>query len=385
MGKDKMESSKLLKRRRRRRGLFIFEIIVLVILISGLIVYAKINSALGNITGGDLDITKVGVNEGVANDEALHGYTTIALVGLDTRTDSDDQTRNSDTMIIASIDHDNKNVKLASLYRDTYLNIGKKYDEGNDIYTKANAAYAVGGPEQFLTMLNKNLDLDVSDYVTVNFDVMVKVIDLLEGLDFDLSENETVFLNDYCKEISRVTGEDYEELPKLAGKYHLNGVQSVAYARIRYTAGGDFTRTQRQRAVIYKMVEKAKNSDLAKLSKILDVACQPDMIESSLTKSEMLKMGMDMLTYDIAEQTGFPFYHREDPAIKEVMGDDYVLPITLKANVIALHEFLYSGAVYLPSSTVEEYSNKIVGKSGYGEEDIPQNSDNGQLPIEAFQ
>jgi len=380
MGKNNMKLSKQMKKRRRRRGLFIFEVIVLLVLIGGLIIYAKVNGALGRITGGNLDMANVGVNEGVSDNEALHGFTTIALVGLDTRTDSTDSSENSDTMIIASIDNDNKNVKLVSLYRDTYLNIG------NNVYSKANGAYATGGPEQFLTMLNKNLDLDISNYVTVNFNVMVKVIDLLGGLDFDLTEAEIVHMNNYCKETSRVTGESYEEIPEEAGSYHLNGVQSVSYARIRYTAGGDFTRTQRQRSVIYKMVAAAKNADLAKLSKILDVAFQPDMMETNLTKSELLKMGMNMLSYDIAEQAGFPFYHLEGATITAVMnGKDCVLPVTLKANVIALHEFLHPEAAYVPSATVEEYSNEIADRSGYGEDDIPQNSDNGQLSTEAFQ
>jgi len=380
MGNNNMKSSKLLKKRRRRRGLFIFEVIVLLVLIGGLIVYAKLNGALGRISGNDLDMTQVGINEGIAGNEALHGFTTIALVGLDTRTDSTDSSENSDTMIIASIDNDNKNVKLVSLYRDTYLNIG------GDVYTKANNAYAAGGPTQFLTMLNKNLDLNVSDYVTVNFNAMVKVIDLLDGLDFELTEDEIVHMNNYCKETSRVTGASYEDIPKVAGTYHLNGVQSVSYARIRLTAGGDFTRTQRQRAVIYKMVAKAKSADLAALSKILDEVCQPENVQSSLTKSEILKMGMNMLTYDIAEQAGFPFYHLEGETITKAMnGKDVVLPITIKYNVIELHKFLYPEEAYQPSATVEEYSNVIVEKSGYGEDDIPQSSDNGSLTQEAFQ
>ena len=142
--------TKAMKRRRRRRIFFIFEVLILLILVGGIFVYAQINKKLDLMQDSDVNMSEVEVNEGV---EDVKGYQTIALVGLDNTT----QTLyygNSDTMIIASINNDTKKVKLVSVYRDTYLNVGTDpYGEENT-YTKANAAYAYGGAQQLMSMMN---------------------------------------------------------------------------------------------------------------------------------------------------------------------------------------------------------------------------------------
>ena len=291
------KQKRLLKKRRRRRILFGIEIFILLILIAGVFIYAK----LGKMNFTSLDFSKIGVNSGVSNNKVMKGYTTIGLVGLDNRSNKL-KSGNSDTMIIASINNDTKKVKLVSVYRDTYLRIGED-SEGNGQYSKANAAYAKGGAEQFLNMLNTNLDLNVTDFVSVDFQAVAEAVELLGGIDVELKEEEVVHLNNYCVETSKVTGMDYTPLKKTAGVHHLNGVQTVAYARIRYTAGNDFRRAARQREVIYKIVEKAKNADVATLSKILDKVF-PN-IYTSFSKAEILQMGMSMLSYDIEDQLVF--------------------------------------------------------------------------------
>ena len=320
------KQKRLLKKRRRRRILFGIEIFILLILIAGVFIYAK----LGKMNFTSLDFSKIGVNSGVSNNKVMKGYTTIGLVGLDNRSNKL-KSGNSDTMIIASIDNDTKKVKLVSVYRDTYLRIGED-SEGNGQYNRANAAYAKGGAEQFLNMLNTNLDLNVTDFVSVDFQAVAEAVELLGGIDVELKEEEVVHLNNYCVETSKVTGMDYTPLKKTAGVHHLNGVQTVAYARIRYTAGNDFRRAARQREVIYKIVEKAKNADVATLSKILDKVF-PN-IYTSFSKAEILQMGMSMLSYDIEDQTGFPFDHLYGQRVKDAVGIDVVLPVTLESNVI---------------------------------------------------
>ena len=323
-----------------------------------------------------LDFSKIGVNSGVSNNKVMKGYTTIGLVGLDNRS-TKLKSGNSDTMIIASINNDTKKVKLVSVYRDTYLRIGED-SEGNGQYSKANAAYAKGGAEQFLNMLNTNLDLNVTDFVSVDFQAVAEAVELLGGIDVELKEEEVVHLNNYCVETSKVTGMDYTPLEKKEGTHHLNGVQTVAYARIRYTAGNDFRRAARQREVIYKIVEKAKKSDIATLSKILDKVF-PN-IYTSFTKAEILQMGMSMLSYDIEDQTGFPFDHLYGQRVKDAMGGkDVVLPVTLESNVIKLHEFLYPEDSYTPSEEVKAYSQRIVDQSGFGEESRLDHSEDGSL------
>ena len=367
------KQKRILQRRRRRRILFGIEIFLLLILIGGVFIYAK----LGKMNFTDLDFSKIGVNTGVSDNNVMKGYTTIGLIGLDGRDGKLKSGVRSDTMIIASINNDTKKVKLVSVYRDTYLRIGED-SEGNGQYDRANAAYAKGGPEQFLSMLNTNLDLNVTDFVSVDFQAVAEAVELLGGIDVELKEEEVVHLNNYCVETSKVTGMDYTPLEEKAGVHHLNGVQTVSYARIRYTSGNDFRRAARQREVIYKIVEKAKNSDIATLSKILDKVFPK--VYTSFTKAEILQMGMSMMSYDIEDQTGFPFDHLYGERVKDAMGGlDVVLPVTLESNVIKLHEFLYPEDSYTPSDEVKAYSQRIVDKSGFGDESRLDHSEDGSL------
>ena len=375
--KNLTDRQKRVRRRRRRstlsRVMFALEIIVLVVLMGGLFVYAK----LGKLNHETINEEEIDVNESVTENQVMKGYTTIALVGIDSRDDKLKSDWNSDTMIIASINNDTKKVKLVSVYRDTYLCLGEDED-GNNSYGLANSAYCTGGAKKMINMLNKNLDMNISDFVTVNFQAVAETVELLGGIDVEMKKEEVVHLNNYCVETSEVTGMDYTPLEEIEGVQHLNGVQAVAYARIRKTSGNDFRRAARQREVIYKIVEKAKNSSIATLNTVLDKIFP--MIYTSLTEKEILSMGMDMLSYDIEDQTGFPFDHLYGDTVKEAMdGVDCVLPITLESNVIKLHEFLYPEDSYVPSNEVKTYSQEISDKSGFGEESRLEHSEDGSL------
>ena len=361
------------RKRRRRRILFALEILVLLMLVGCLFVYAKLNS----LDFVNIDLGNIGISDEVKNNQVMQGYTTIGLVGVDSRDGDLESGTNSDTMIIASINNDTKEVKLVSVYRDTYLRIGED-EEGNGIYNKANSAYAKYGPEGFMRMLNSNLDLNVTYVVTVDFQAVAEAVELLGGIDEELSEEEIIHLNNYCKETAEVTGMDYEPLEEVAGVHHLNGVQTVAYARIRYTAGNDFRRASRQRDVIYKIAEKAKNADVGTLTKILDEVFPS--IKTNMSKADILSMGLSMLSYDIADQAGFPHDHVYGENVKNAMnGLDCVVPVTLESNVIWLHEFLYPEDAYEPSENVKAYSNRIIETSGYSLEDQLSVSEDGSL------
>lgn len=365
------KQKRLRRRRRRRRIIFGLEIVILLILVGGLFLFAK----MGKMNFSELNFENIGINKGVAENQVMKGYTTIALIGLDK--DSSLKQGNSDTMIIASINNDTKKVKLVSVYRDTYLRVGED-KEGNGIYNKANSAYARGGSEQMISMMNKNLDLNVTDFVSVDFSAVAETAELLGGIDMELKEEEVEHLNNYCVETSEVTGMDYEPLKKKAGVHHLNGVQTVAYARIRYTAGNDMRRAARQREVIYKLVEKAKNADIATLNKIVDKVFP--MVYTSLTKADIISMGMSMLSYDIEDQMGFPVDHLLGEKVKiSLNGLDCVVPVTLESNVIKLHEFLYPEDAYMPSEELKAYSQKIIDKSSFGEESRLEHSEDGSL------
>lgn len=375
--KNLTDRQKRVRRRRRRstlsRVMFALEIIVLVVLMGGLFVYAK----LGKLNHETINEEELDVNESVTENQVMKGYTTIALVGIDSRDDKLKSDWNSDTMIIASINNDTKKVKLVSVYRDTYLCLGEDEDENNS-YGLANSAYCTGGAKKMINMLNKNLDMNISDFVTVNFQAVAETVELLGGIDVEMKKEEVVHLNNYCVETSEVTVMDYTPLEEIEGVHHLNGVQAVAYARIRKTSGNDFRRAARQREVIYRIVEKAKNSSIATLNTVLDKIFP--MIYTSLTEKEILSMGMNMLSYDIEDQTGFPFDHLYGDTVKEAMdGVDCVLPITLESNVIKLHEFLYPEDSYVPSNEVKTYSQEIIDKSGFGEESRLEHSEDGSL------
>lgn len=363
MGKKQIDkTSASYKKYKRRKAIFIVEIIFLILISAIAFFYIQIQRKLNSIQIETVDNKQLEVNEAVETDEIIKGYTNIALFGVDSR--EGDLTRtNTDTMIIASINNDTKVVKLVSVYRDTLMYIG------GDMYRKANAAYANGGPEWAMSMFNTNLDLDIKNFVTVDFNAMVEVIDLLGGLEITVDGDERIHINNYCVETSKVTGKTYESLPG-AGTYTMNGVQAVSYSRIRFTAGNDFKRTQRQREVIAKMIEKAKKADFSTLNKIMDVVFP--MIKTNLTKSEILSMGMSMLSYELGETTGFPFTHKTDAD-----GDDEIA-VTLESNVDQLHTFLFEDEEYEPSKTVKERSQYLIERTGY-DENTKASSENFQL------
>ncbi|WP_291599902.1 LCP family protein [Blautia sp. LMAG:75] len=365
------KKNKSVRRRRKRRVLFGIELFVLLILVGGLFIYAKVNEKMNKLdidTSSD-EASKVEVNEAVVGSKTLKGFTNIALFGVDNRKE-DVKSGQSDTTIIASINNDTKEVKLVSLYRDTYLNIG------NDKYTKCNAAYNNGGPTQAMSMINTNLDLNITNYVAVNFKALATAIDCLGGLDVEMTYVELKNMNDYCVETSEVTGMDYEpiEMPEypgddkqeseILGSFHLNGVQATSYCRIRYTSGWDMRRTERQRYIISLIVEKAKKASLSTLNDIMDQVFP--MIATDFSKSELIKLGMGILSYKLGETSGFPNSSLMGDEVKNAIGLDCVVPTTLETNVKALHQFLFGDQAYEPSDIVKQRSDYIAGHTGFG-------------------
>ena len=351
-------------RKKRRKVLFILEIIVLLLFIGGLYVYGQISAKLDKI---DIQETDLQEQDIVTNDQApqMTGYTTYALFGLDHRSKNEKlNTENSDTIIIASINNDTKAVKLVSVYRDTLLNVK------DDTYSKANAAYALGGPAQAVNMLNTNLDLNITDYVSIDFDALVTVVDCLGGLDIPLSYAEIVHMNNYCVETAEETGKSYTpvELPEpkpedqeaIVGTYHLNGVQATSYCRIRYTASLDMGRTERQRRVIQMIVDKAKKAGLSTIFDIMDQVFP--MVKTSVSKTEILKLIPAMIGYCIDETTGFP----QDYKFATVKGS-VIVPTTLDSNVLKLHQFLYGNTNYTPTQDVLNKSAQIAAIVGSGQ------------------
>ena len=346
--------------RRRKRGFaswslgkkiaVILSSTLLAVLAIGTVILA---SKMSKIETTQLDAEKLNISEEVEHET---GYVNVALFGLDSRENDLGKGNRSDTIMIASLNRETKEVKLVSVYRDTLLEL----DDGS--FNKANAAYSFGGPEAAISMLNRNLDLDIEDYVSVNFLAMADVVDALDGVDIELTDEEVVHMNNYCVETSEVTGKSYERIePEVGGTYHLNGVQAVSYARIRYTAGGDFTRTERQRLLIEKVVEKAKDAGIVKINEIID-AVLPE-VSTSLSASEILQMAVGVFDYTLGDSKGFPFDSATPESVPGYSGS-YVVPVGLENNVIQLHEFLFPDEEYTPTEKLTSISDNIAYITG---------------------
>lgn len=359
VGTQAKKRKKSSKKKRSRILLFILEIILLVILI--VVLYAVLKA--GKVNKISINPENIEVNEAVKNNETLKGYRNIALFGVDARDKSLGKGNRSDTIIIASVNLDTGDVKLVSVYRDTYLNLG------NDTYNKCNAAYAKGGPEQAINMLNMNLDLNIEDYITVGFTGLEKIIDALGGVEVNILESEISHLNNY--QISMVgkssdgenfvadEGKDYIPVTR-AGVQTLNGLQATAYCRVRQV-GNDFMRAERQREVLTAIMEKAKQASPATLNKILDEVLP--YVSTSLDVDEMLTVLGEASKYNITGKDGFPF---EEYRTTDTLGGkgSCVIPVDLKANVIKLHEFLFDTEEYQLSNEVQSYSQKISADTG---------------------
>ncbi len=324
------------KNKKKLIVIFIVELFILALLFVGYKVLTTMNKIEQNNEQDD-EIEVV---------QEIEGFRNVVLFGVDSRENSVSKGTHADTIIIASINNKTKDVKLVSVYRDTYVNIP---DIG---YKKINAAYFNGGYSLALTTINQNFDLDATEYATVNFQAVVDVVDMLGGITLDIEDNELKYLNGYVNSLNKINGTNVAHL-KSSGTQLVNGTQATAYARIRYTSGGDFKRTERQRIVVQKVFDKVKTSDLATINKIVDKVFP--QIATNLSTSEILSLAKDVFSYDIVDQTGFPF----EKDAHTYNGVSLVFPIDLAANVKTLHEYLFDETAYVPSAMVQENSNYI--------------------------
>lgn len=330
------------QKKKRKKGKIIAIIIVEILLILVLLAGYKVYITMNKIQRHNEKDKEIEQNEEIV----IEGYRNIVVFGVDSRENELEGGTRSDTIIIVSIDQKSKDVKMASIYRDTYVNVP---DKG---YMKINGAYFRGGYSLALSTINRNFDLDVTEYVTVNFRAVVNAIDLVGGITLDVTEDELRYLNGYVRELNKINNTNVGGLAS-AGTQTVNGTQATAYARIRYTAGGDFKRTERQRIVVTKLFDKVKTSDLATINKLIDEIF-PE-VYTNLKNTELLGLAADVLSYNIVDQTGFPFEKEAHTYNKA----SYVFPIDLAANVSRLHEFLFGETGYVPSNTVQEYSKYI--------------------------
>lgn len=347
------------KNNAKRIVLFVIEMLILVVLL--VVLYTVLKADKVNKIA--IDKENIVVNETVEDNVTLKSYRNIALFGVDARDKSLGKGNRTDTIMIASVNQQTGDIKLLSVYRDTYLNLG------NDTYNKCNAAYAKGGPEQAINMLNMNLDLNIEDYVTVGFTGLMETIDAIGGVEIEILEEEIRHLNNYQismvgsttdgKTFTAEEGKDYVAITS-PGLQTLNGLQATAYCRVRQV-GDDFMRAQRQRDVLTAIMEKAKQSSPATLNKILDKVLP--YVSTSLDVDEIVSVLGEVSKYNIVAKDGFPFEEFRATGNLGKKGS-CVIPVDLKANVNKLHSFLFESDEYIMSEQVMEYSQKISADTG---------------------
>ena len=190
------------KKHSKLKVFFIIIAVILILLLIGVgIGYSFINSKLNKINYDKIDENTIEVTEGVT--ENLSGYRNIVLFGID---DADGYTGRSDCIIIFSINEQTKKVKMTSIYRDTYVEVP------NHGYTKINHAYAYGGAALSMSTINRNLDLNIKEYVTINFQVVKDLVNEVGGIKINVTSAE-------ASQIPGITK---------AGTYNLTGEQALA-------------------------------------------------------------------------------------------------------------------------------------------------------------
>ncbi len=333
-----------------------------------------------NVQDKNYDENKIVQNEDLQGN--VETYRNIALFGIDSRGSEFDDSTHSDTIIIVSINNKTGQVKMASVYRDTMLKIVD--DDGDVSYTKANAAFFKGGPECAINMLNTNLDLNITDYAVVNFTGLTKIIDALGGVDVTITDDEKFYTNGYLTETRKITGLNAPDLTK-SGLVHMSGLQATAFCRIRYVTFYDedgtayyydMGRTARQRLIIRKVVEKAKNAGVSQVMEIADSILNyntPDekIITTSLSFDEVMEMIPTMLEFTLSENTGFPFTC-DTPTIN---GASMVVAQGLEYNVVKLHQFLFGDNDYQVSKNVENISDYLINYTGIPTVKLPEDEE----------
>ncbi len=354
--KEREEENNMRKKKKMNKGLKIFLIIllVLVIIIVGLGVagYTFVNGKIGKMQKENIDTTAVGINE--ETKQELKGYRNIALLGIDSRADDYGLGNRSDCMMIASINQETNEIKLISVYRDTYVYV---MENGTKRLDKITHAYSYGGAQNTLKSLNEAMDLNITEFVTVNFDAVIAAVDSLGGVYIDIDESEIKYVNDYIdatSESSRVKSSHITH----SGRQKLDGVQAVSYTRVRYTAGGDYKRTERMRTVVEAMLSKAKTLNVGQLNSFADTILPK--IRTNISTSEIWGLIPKLASFKVTESIGWPY------DTKGITLDRwYGVPVTLKSNVERLHKEAFEQEDYEASDTVKEMSAAIVKKTGY--------------------
>ena len=353
------------KRRRAKQGghigrnllFLLLELLVIVGLIFILRNFAIPYSKMQRIQLDNVKLTE-SMNEGVVDNKVLQGYRTIAFFGVDSTEGSLESNTRTDVIMLAAINKDTGDVRLCSVYRDTFMNL-QKDSQGNERFGKVNAAYAYGGPDRAIRTLNANLDLNITDFVTIGFEGITEVVNALGGIELDVQEEAVGHLNNYQLTMADAMGINYTPMTH-GGLQTVDGLQATAYCRVRYIAGNDLARAGHQREVLEAIFKKAKTASIGNLTNIVkDVL---PLMKTSLSDTEMIGLVSDIAKYNFAGTGGFP--QQDKLAFGTVEGyGSCVIANDLAANVLWLHAFLFENMEYTLTPDCKSNSDKIYQMS----------------------
>ena len=326
------------KKKGRKLKAFGIAVLVLLILLAIIVggTFWFVSSKLGKMQQVDLDENDLNVSAEAA--ESLSNFRNIAIFGIDSREDTYSKGNRSDCIIIASMNNDTKEVKLVSVYRDTYVQI-----EGHGL-DKITHAYSYGEAPLAIKTLNTNFDLNITEFVTVNFDAVKEIVDDIGGISMNITSEE----------VSHIPG-----LTK-AGTYNLTGEQALAYARIRHAEGGDYKRTERMRDVLTAVLNKVKTFSISELNKFIDEVLPK--VYTNITAGDVFSMIPSLASIKVTDSIGWPYETRGI-----TLDRWYGVPVTLESNVTRLHQEVFGENDYVPSDTVKQISQDIIDKTGYSE------------------
>lgn len=323
-----------------KKGVIIAVLVVLIIAIGlGSYVIAKL---------GLMD--RIKVNEDELSCVDVDGYINILLLGVDSRDMKNIKGSGADAIMILSIKEETGDVKLMSVYRDTYLKMGD-----TDTYDKITNANRYGGPEMMMKSLNQAMDMNISKFAVVNFKAVADLVDAVGGVEVDVQDVEIPQLNKYTIQTANNIGKKDYKLAEKAGKQTLEGVQAVSYGRIRKGVGDDFKRTERMRLVLSKVFDKVKSMNVGELNKLLDMMLP--QVQTNLGNGDIMGLAMRLVDFNISSGAGWPY----DITGGMLNGVSYVFPDDLAANTAKLHKAMFGRSDYQPSAMVTTISNTIAG------------------------
>ncbi len=282
---------------------------------------------------------------------AVDGYINILLLGVDSRDMNNIQGTRSDAIMVVSINEETNDVKIISTYRDTYLKMGD-----TPTFDKITHACVYGGPEMTMKSLNQVMDLDIENYVVVNFKAVADLVDAVGGITVDVQDFEIQQLNKYTIQTANNIGRETYQTVTAAGMQTLDGCQAVSYSRIRKGVGDDFKRTERMRTVLTKVFNKMKHMSFSEIKGLIEL--MTPQVKTNLDMNNILALASKLPSFNIQGSVGWPY----NVTAGMINGTSYVLPVDLTANAIKLHQEMFLQEDYVPSATLTTISAQLAAK-----------------------